>query len=200
MAQQTQFTIGARASFADHLCGVVRRIIIDPASRTVTHLVIERKHLRQPGRLVPLDLVDTAVGEIRLRCTVAEFDRLDPAEEWELVRSPRSTRGMVGMTTYTWIPPPTRFAVHEIVPAGEAQVGPGDRVCAIDGEIGQVRGLLVDPGDLRVTHVLLREGHLRGRRRVAIPVSAVIAVQDGILLNITKQQAENLPLARSDHG
>ena len=162
MAQQTQFTIGARASCSGRLCGVVRRIIIDPASRSVTHLAIEPKHRRQPGRLVPVDLIDAAAGPIRLRCTVTEFDQLDPAEEWELVGSPGPNKGMIGMTTYTWIPAPTRIAVHQIVPAGEAQVGSGDRVYALDGEIGQVRGLLVDPGGRHVTHVLLQEGHPAG--------------------------------------
>jgi hypothetical protein len=197
VAQQTQFTIGAKASCSDRRCGVVGRIIIDPATRTVTHLVIAPKHRRQPGRLVPLDLIDTAAGQIRLRCTVAEFDELDPAEEWELVESPLPRRGMMGMTLYTWIPAPTRIAVHEIVPAGEAQVGPGDRVRALDGELGPVRGLLVDPGDRHVTHVLLREGHLRGRKRAAIPVSAVTAVRGGIRLNLTRRQAGNLPPART---
>jgi hypothetical protein len=44
-----------------------------------------------------------------------------------------------------------------------------------------------------VTHVLLKEGHLWGRKQVAIPVSAVASVDAGIRLNITKKQVENLP-------
>jgi hypothetical protein len=44
-----------------------------------------------------------------------------------------------------------------------------------------------------VTHVLLKEGHLWGRRQVAIPVSAVASVDDGIRLKITKQEVEDLP-------
>jgi hypothetical protein len=192
MPQETRFTIGARASCSDRLCGVVSRIIIDPVARIVTHLVIEPKHQRQPGRLVPLDMIDTSAGEIRLRCTAAEFDQLSPAEEWELVGSPGPKTGTVGMTLYTWIPAPMRIAVHEIVPPGEAQVGLGDRVFAVDGDIGPVQGLLVDPGGRHVTHVLVREGHLWRRRRAAIPVSAVTAVQHGIRLNITRHQAGNL--------
>ena len=76
---------------------------------------------------------------------------------------------------------------------------PGDRVHAVDGEIGRVQGFLADSGDDRVTHVLLREGHLWGRKEVAIPISAVTGVEDGIRLNITKQQVENLPPADIDH-
>jgi hypothetical protein len=85
MAHETQFGIGAKASCSDGPCGEVRRMIVDPATDTVTHLVIEPRHGRHPGRLVPLDLVDTTSGEIRLRCTRAEFGELKPAEQKKLV-------------------------------------------------------------------------------------------------------------------
>jgi len=84
-------------------------------------------------------------------------------------------------------------AVNDVVPAGETQVRHGDHVHAVDGEIGEVQGFVVDPADHRVTHVLLREGHLWGRREVAIPVSAVVGMDDGIRLNLTKQQVADLP-------
>jgi hypothetical protein len=87
----------------------------------------------------------------------------------------------------------TPVVVHDVVPLGEIDVQRGERVHALDGEIGQVQGFLVDPGDNRVTHVLLQEGHLWGRKEVSIPISAVIGVDDGIRLNITKKQVEDLP-------
>jgi hypothetical protein len=46
-----------------------------------------------------------------------------------------------------------------------------------------------------VTHVLLQEGHLWGRKDVVIPVSAVTKVENGIWLNLTKKQVEDLPPA-----
>ena len=58
-----------------------------------------------------------------------------------------------------------------------------------------MEGFLVDAGDHRVTQVLLREGHLWGRKEVAIPVSAVTRIQYGIRLNMTKKQIEDLPSA-----
>ena len=69
----------------------------------------------------------------------------------------------------------------------------GDHVHAVDGEIGEVQGFVVDPEDHRVTHVLLREGHLWGRKEIAIPVSAVVDLDEGIRLKLTKQQVEDLP-------
>ena len=196
MAADSEFTIGARASCSDGYCGEVRRLIIDPAARTVTHLVIQPGHRKEAGRLVPVDLVDTTAGDIRLRCTIAEFDQLDPAEEADVVEG----RGL-GIPTPTGPPPvgiprPARITVQEVVPVGKAQVRPGDHVHALDGEIGQVHGVLVNPDDHQVTHVLLREGHFWGHKEVAIPVSAVTRVDDlGIRLNLTKEQVGDLPPA-----
>lgn len=189
MAEQTEFAIGAPASCSDGPCGEVRRIVFDPADGAVTHLVIEPGH-DQLGRLVPVGLVESTAGGIRLRCTVAEFGRLDPAEEWEMVEG----RGAgVGDSARTGIPKLARTVVEDVVPVGETEVSPGDPVHALDGEIGRVHGVLVDPDDHHVTHVLLQEGHLWGRKQVAIPASAVTGAGEGIRLNMTKKQVEDLP-------
>jgi sporulation protein YlmC with PRC-barrel domain len=216
LATETEFTIGARASCLDGPCGEVSRLVIDPAARTVTHLVIEPKHRRQSARLVPLDLVDTTAGEIRLRCTIAEFGRLDLAEEADVVEGPgyddgygpaepvrgyggagrmRAGGSASGRGIGAGLGHDLRTVVQDAVPLGETEVGRGEPVHALDGEIGQVQGFLVDPGDQQVTHVLLQEGHLWGRREVAIPVSAVTGVDNGIRLNITKKQVGDLPPA-----
>jgi len=88
------------------------------------------------------------------------------------------------------------------VPAGEVEVRRGEHVHATDGPIGKVQGLVVDPSDHQVTHVLLDEGHLWGKKRVAIPISAVIGVNDGVQLSLTKDAVGHLPpvdLAEPDY-
>lgn len=190
-----EFTLGARASCPDGFCGVVSRTILDPAARTVTHLVIGPRH-GTGGRLVPLDLVEAAAGEIRLRCTLDEFGRLDPAEETELVDGGYGDAGAMGMggsVPGMGLGYSTPLVVEHAVPLGDIEVERHESVHAMDGHIGQVEGFAVDPADQKVTHVLLKEGHLWGRRQVAIPVSAVASVDAGIRLNITKQQVEDLP-------
>jgi hypothetical protein len=91
------------------------------------------------------------------------------------------------------MPKQPRTVLEDVVPMGETQVGPGDRVHAVDGEIGRVHGFLVNPGDGRVTHVLLQEGHLWGRKEISIPISAVTGVDPEIRLNLTKEQVGDLP-------
>ena len=212
----TEFTIGATASCSDGHCGEVIRTIIDPADRTVTHLVIQPGHRHSAGRLVPIDLVESTEGEIRLRCTMAEFDRLDPAEEVDLAEgvdygggygSAASVQGYgdtgvggfgvggsaSGMGIGMGLGHRTPTIVTDNVPLGEAEVARHDSVHALDGEIGKVEGFVVDPGEHKITHVLLQEGHLWGRKEVAIPVSAVTAVDEGIRLSLTKQQVADLP-------
>ena len=157
-AVMEEFTLGARASCPDGFCGVVSGTIVDPAARTVTHLVIEPEN-GAVARLVPLDLVEGTADDVRLRCTLDEFGRLDPAEKV----------------------------------LGETEVYRHQSVQAVDGEIGQVEGFMVNPADEKVTHILLEEGHLWGRKQVAIPVSAVASIEDGIRLNITMRQVEDLP-------
>jgi sporulation protein YlmC with PRC-barrel domain len=215
MAEPTEFAIGTKASCSDGPCGELNRVIIDPETLTVSHLVIEAKHRRGHGRLVPLHLASIAGDEIRLSCTTAEFDNLDSAEELDLVEGPTSdygggygsadsVQGYSGLgvgsvsRTGTGIGPGhrERTVVEDVVPLGETEVGRGESVHAVDGEIGRVEGFVVGPGG-QVTHVLLQEGHVWGRREVAIPISAVTGVEDGIRLNITKQEVAALPPVRA---
>jgi sporulation protein YlmC with PRC-barrel domain len=81
----------------------------------------------------------------------------------------------------------------DAVPVGEVAVRRGAHVHATDGAIGQVQGLVMDSASHHVTHVLLQEGHVWGRKQVAIPISAVRTVDDGIRLSLTKRQVQDLP-------
>jgi len=192
MAEETEFAMGATASCVDGPGGKVSRVIIDPATETVTHLVIEPKHWLGVGRLVPLDLVDTTGGGLSLRCTVEEFGNLEPAEEAELAED---VTGGLALNAPMGATSPVPVILQDVVPLGEADVERGEPVHAVDGEIGRVEGLLVDPDNHRVTHVLLQEGHLWGRKKVSIPVSAVTGVENGIQLSLTRKQVEDLPPA-----
>jgi sporulation protein YlmC with PRC-barrel domain len=82
---------------------------------------------------------------------------------------------------------------YDTLPLGEVAVHRGEPVHASDGEIGKVQGLVIDRVSHYVSHVLLQEGHLWGRKEVTIPISAVTGIDDGIRLNLTKEQIQDLP-------
>jgi sporulation protein YlmC with PRC-barrel domain len=208
---ETPFTIGAEASCTDGDAGEVRRVIVDPVARTLTHLVVEPRGRLGLARLVPLDLVDmadAATGAIKIRCTLAEFDRLDPGEETQFVPGTRGYEAYGTDQVLAWpyyglggpgesmdlaVERVSQTVTYDTIPLGEVEVRRGDAVQATDGHIGHVQGLVIDPASHEVTHVLLQEGHLWGRKEVSIPIRAVTKVDDGISVSLSKQEVEDLP-------
>ncbi|HTX62692.1 MAG TPA: hypothetical protein VMD28_03585 [Acidimicrobiales bacterium] len=212
MSEVAGFAIGAAVSCRDGGCGELVRVVIDPGKNAVTHLVVRPTHRSGAGTLVPVELVESASShEIRLRCTLERFGTLDSAEETDVTPGfdPAGTSSGLPMfgfrgsglrgTAGVGLVGPLRIKPHGVVedniPAGEGEVSGGQHVHALDGPIGHVLGLVVDSGG-QVTHVLLGEGHLWGKKEVAIPVSAVKTVaDDGVYLSLTKKQLGDLPPA-----
>jgi sporulation protein YlmC with PRC-barrel domain len=212
--EATEFIIGTEVVGNDGALGELKRVVIDPIARSITHLVVEPPHRQGSGHLVPVELVvSAAADEIRLRCSASEFAQLDEAEEiqfypgangaWNYQQSEMLTMPfypLMGMGTGmgmgmggTAMGAGPQAIISDIVPAGEVEVRRGEHVHATDGAIGRVQGLVVDPSDHSVTHVLLDEGHLWGKKRVAIPISAVTRVDDGVHIALSKQEIEDLP-------
>ena len=185
-------------------------MVIDPAARTVSHIVVEPAGRQGLARLVPLDLVDAGAGQIRLRCTEAEFMSLDAAEEtlaefavgqtvpvqliapgWRGSGGPSADGGSI-------LRIPEKETI-DVIPPGEVEEHGGDHVHATDGDTGQVRAFGIDTGSGQLTHVLVREGHAWGRRDVAIPWDKVTGLDGGIRLSLTRQQVRDLPPVDIDH-
>jgi hypothetical protein len=206
VSETAEFTIGSDVSCPDGPCGQLRRVVVDPVARALTHLVVEAKHRQGTGHLVPIELVSSSGAEIHLRCTVAQFEALEDAEETQFLLGARGQwgYGQDQMLSHSYYglglgamgmgmmggPQPITF---DRVPVGDVEVRRGEPVHATDGPIGQVQGLVVDTHDHHVTHVLLDQGHLWGKKRVAIPFSAVTGVDDGVQLNLTKDEVGDLP-------
>jgi sporulation protein YlmC with PRC-barrel domain len=214
MSEATEFTIGSEVACSDGACGELTRVVVDPVLRTLTHLVVEAKHRQGNGRLVPIDLVGSATPDITLRCAMAQFHALEDAEETQFLPGATGEWGYqqqqmlslpyygLGMGTgmglgvggmHVGMDTGAHPVITDRVPAGEVEVRRGEHVHATDGPIGQVQGLVIDPSDHHVTHVLLDEGHLWGKKRVAIPIGAVQDVKDGVRLSVTKDQVRDLP-------
>jgi hypothetical protein len=211
--------IGAVAVGSDGYRGEVRAAVIDPVAAVVTHVVVEPEGRSGLARLVPLSLAEAeadtddndvraAPGTLRLRCAKAEFMNLDAAEEtlaefavghtvpvqllpdgWRGTGEPVADGGDI-------LRIPERETV-DVTPEGEVEEHRGDAVHATDGDIGQLRGFRLDPASGRVTEVLLGEGHLWGRKEVAIGFDAITGFGNGITLSLTKKQVQDLPPADS---
>jgi len=213
-SETTAFIFGSSVSCSDGPCGELTRIVVDPAARTVTHLVVRPPGQDAASRLVPVRLLDGAGPAIRLRCALSRFSRLEEAEQTQIVpgalgeqgspeghraAAPYYGRGGMGlaMAIGTGLgsgTAPRRISADRI-PAGKAEVRAADHVQAADGSIGRIQGLTALTRGHQVTSLLVAEGHLRGRRTVAIPISAVAGFGDGVRLSLTRDEVRDLPTA-----
>ena len=218
--ETTQFTTGAQVSCKSGSCGKLTRVIIDPISRRLTHLVVEPRH-GETGRMVPLRLVDhSSPDQIDLACTLQEFDALAPSQETDYLPMddvygsyyggyargygygyddvrfwPYYGYGGLGYG-YGWGP---QQVSYESIPSGEVTVRRGDPVHATNGDIGRVAGLVIGTPAGQVTHVLLQEGHLWDKKDVAIPINSIIRVSDVVQVALTKHEIGQLPAVDIDH-
>ncbi|NUP49254.1 MAG: hypothetical protein HOW97_18400 [Catenulispora sp.] len=209
MRDTVEFLIGAEVRCAGRECGAVAFVVVDPVARRLTHLVVQPD---PPGvsRLVPVKLAQLRPGRIDLTCTPAELDALEPAVQEHFLSDSQNDWGYRSDQVLAWpffglAPGGTGITAMEPpmapepepeyrLPPGDVPVRRGEPVRAADGPIGKVRGLGVDRADGRVTHVLLDEGHLWGRKLVGIPIAAVRGVdEDGVEVRLTKDEIRDLP-------
>jgi hypothetical protein len=159
------YELGVPASCTDGFCGNVSHFVIDSSTLVVTHLIVEPELGSQVGKLVPIRLVEAADDSVELECDLSAFDALADAD---------------GSTP-------------ETLPAGHQAVRGDQHVHSTDGEIGKIRAAMVDAGSRRVTHLLLQEGHLWGKREVAIPWNSVTSLDGGVHVSLTSEAIKELP-------
>lgn len=220
MGETEEFIIGSDVTCSDGRCGVLSRVVVDPISDVIAYLDVESKHGRHGGHLVPISLVAGATAkEIRLTCDTATFDALESAHEKEFLPyvegRPGYAPGQVislayfrtvgpGLTPGPVLPgvdqghSPGQVTFAKL-PLDDVDVRRGEHVEATDGPIGQVKGLVIDPSDHHVTHILLDEGHLWGEKTVAIPISAVKRLGEVIRVTLSHDEIQGLPSVDVEH-
>jgi sporulation protein YlmC with PRC-barrel domain len=216
--------LGLPVECSDGRGGKVRDLVVDPARRRLTHIVVERHpHL---AYLVPIeDVARTNADDdaLRLDCTVAEFERRYPEiEETALVRLGEwptldEDDWEIGVSTILSAPffdgdgfeltttaapaaDDRMLMAYDRIPAHEVEMQRGSAVEAADGTfLGHVDSFLVDD-EGRITHLVLERGHLWRRRDITIPVTAVAQLHtDNIRLSLSRDDVAAL-LAVRGHG
>lgn len=184
----------------DGLCGTSVAVLINPALQTITNVVVQTEGFPSTSYLVPLqEITKTSPDRIQLRCTRAALQQMPAFLETEFALTPEEED-----TVEVWphaIPDHMRIAIeHEQVPPGELVVRRGALVEATDGAIGKLGGFLLDPETNRMTHLILLEGVLQGKREMTLPVSAIDHIApDTLSLKLDKQAIESLPALPRKH-
>ena len=211
MENVLEFVIGSRVQSAGDDCGELEFVVVDPVADKLTHLVVQPDGDDAEARLVPVHLAVPGPDGIDLNCTPARFEEFEPAVRTYFLPGAEPTVTEHGDRVLAWpyygpvpmpavagigpgVEPEPATATEVRIPVGEVGVRRGERVHASDGEIGRVQGLVVVLPDSAVTHVLLDEGHLWGRKRVAIPIGDVTGIDnDGVAVRLSKAEIKDLP-------
>ena len=202
-----EIPLNAQVECTDGVCGHSVYVLINPVVEQVTHLVVEEDANPHTKRIVPVDVVtDTKSDTIRLRCSKAELRKMNPfikttfIEEKVPVNALGYGGGLSVMGSSYYLPYVTPEFTMEIpvehvqIPPGELAVTRGTRVEATDGYVGKVDEFVVNPDNGHITHLVMREGHLWGKKDVTIPLSAMGETRgDAVFLKLDKHQIESLP-------
>jgi hypothetical protein len=184
MADSFTLIGGSAVNCTDGPCGTLGRLIIDPATMSVTHLAVEPTGLLGAGRLVPTHFIHQGGLEVDLACSHAEFNALD-VDETSQVAPTFGARASAMAFSY--------MTLHRI-PEGEVEVNGDENVVASDGRFGHLRGMEVNSGDHRVTELLLTIGHFSAKRTVAVPGALITGIDnEAIKLSASKSQLADLP-------
>jgi len=202
-----EIPLNAQVECTDGVCGHSEYVLIDPVADQVTHVVVKEDSSPNTEYIVPVGSVTETVDDtIRLHCSKAELEKMDPFIKTKFIEEKAPDRhfvyigGGMGMGSYYYLPyVSAESTVYESVeleqiPPGELAVRRGTHVEATDGFVGKVDEFVVNPKNGHITHLVMREGHLWGKKDVIIPVSAMGGTHDDtVFLKLDKHQIESLP-------
>jgi uncharacterized protein YrrD len=164
--------------------GEVDRVVLDPHTNAVTHVVVRQGLLFTEDKAVPVDLVASATEErVTLRPDAGDLEALPEFQEkhYVLVDERELSRTETASTQPTpvyWYPPlyshtygvPGPYAVARLplsvqiernVPEGTVALKEGAEVISADGEhVGDVKEVMTDPEADEVTHFVISQGLL----------------------------------------
>ena len=198
--------------------GTLSRVILDPRTREVTHIVVEKGLLFTTSKLVPLENIDPEHRDrIVLSSSEQELEQLQDFQESEYVtldsaEYPEGELEAGTVETALWYPPMNSalwragmytpspagpvytLKTTQNIPEGTIALAEGARVLSRDGKhSGDIEQLIVEPHDNRVTHMLIAAG-LLFRERKLIPVLWIDEIGEyQVRLSVGSGTLERLP-------
>jgi uncharacterized protein YrrD len=201
--------------------GRLDRVVMQPQSRSVTHIVVRQGFLFTEDKLIPVGQIASAHDErVTLKATADQLGDLALFEETHyapLTDEERALAGYqgVGYAAPLYYYPPaqvTGFAhpagVFDPVPLVQAREVGTERntpvgsialqegaqvVNAQDEEVGTVERVITGDRERRMTHLVLAQGLIFKKRKL-IPSNWVQVIREDVVrLNVSTNMIDNLP-------
>ncbi len=217
-----QFKQGADVFTADgQKVGEIERVVIDPKTDEVTHVVVEKGFLLPVDKVVPISLIGPASEDrVTLRENAGDLEALPDFEEkhyvWMDDANLRKTTEQKYSRPLYWYPPvrttwwrsggylgypgpfgytvpPYVVQTERNIPRGTVALKEGAKVISKDGEhMGDIDAVLTDPEEDRATHLVISQGLLLKERKL-VPTSWIAQVMsDEVHLAVESRLIERL--------
>jgi sporulation protein YlmC with PRC-barrel domain len=186
--------------------GHLGRVVVNPQTKEITHLVVRKGLLFTEDHVVPIDYVDWATeDQITLRHAAGDLRTLPPFEEQHgtLVDEGLARPNMIppadqapvlaGMSEGYRPPPGQRLMAHieQNIPDGTVALKEGAKVITADGKhAGTVEYIATGPDTLQITHLQITKGLLTKEKR-PIPIAWVSLLgEDEVHLSVDQKTLE----------
>lgn len=211
-----QFTEGAKVYTTDgERIGTIDRVVLEPDTNRVTHLVVQKGFLFAEDKVIPMSLVGPATEDrVTLRQDADVLEALPTFEVTQYVEAGRKHEpariSARPVRSLFWYPPLGTFwtasahadftgphyvpMTEKNIPEGTIALKEGAKVVSSDGEhIGDVESVFTDPQEERVTHLLISEGLILKEKRLVPTNWMANVLEDEIHLCVDSDFVEGLP-------
>jgi hypothetical protein len=209
---ELHLSTSAGVHFHDGQSGSLRKLVLDPSTHRVTHLVVRAGLFQKHEWVIPIAVVGHATPEeIRLNVSQdqltqypeyreAEFVR--PDDDWEMSSGRPNEHVLFGFSSMGLFEykqaaiPMIRRRITWGVPEGEMVIGRAMVVRNHHGDVGKVDHLWIDRDSWEITHIVVQRGLLPNH--TIIPVAWIEGVDEsGIFIRGDDTELQKLPHYRS---
>ena len=214
-----QFKQGTKVYTTDDKdIGSVDRVVLNPKTKEVTHLIVRKGFLLSEDKIIPLALIASANEDrVTLRGSTTDLDSLLPFEETHFVPLDETDVQMaaypIGFAApfYLYEPmgssmfypdlaaayaneKPYGAETQKNIPEDSIALREGARVITADGQdVGSVKRIFTQPENDRATQLLISNGVIFKEQKM-IPVGWIEDIQeDEIHLNVSTAMLKGLP-------
>jgi len=186
--------LNAHVECSDGPIGKVENIIVNPAHERVTHLVVRENDVDNTLRLIPEKMIQQSTKDkITLWASKEKFRKAPDFLQEEFIPANIMLYLGEGVGDLPATPASVRTLTEDI-PTGGMAIHHGAKVYAADGHIGKVDEFLMEKKTGRITHLILKEGHLWGKKEITLPVGAIEKYEEGnVYLKLDKKAVEQAP-------
>ncbi|MFN2284994.1 MAG: PRC-barrel domain-containing protein [Anaerolineae bacterium] len=195
--------------------GEIERVVLDPQTKEITHLIVRKGFLFTEDKVVPIDMVNsTKEDRITLKST-EDLEALPDFEQEQYVKvtsvEPTYPYRKGDAHAYYWYPVPgfaswrtqplpsqgrPNYVIEtwQNIPDGTVALKEGANVVTVDNKhVGDVERIFATPERERATHLLISKGLFLKEKKV-VPTSWIKQVtEDQVYLTVSSDFIDRLP-------